>query len=194
MRRVGLVNLLIVALADVFCHGLTALVVTPVQSIVLPEETVFASLIYLPHGVRVLATWAFGWRAIPALFIGSSIAVWLFTPADDLNLLEPALLESILAGAVSAFLAFELARLAGFDFYFGRSRRLNWKGMIMIGAISSVINSIAQTFIFSGLIGLDQLVEVLLIYSVGDLVGLIVCMVALMFVFRWSRLYSLSRR
>ncbi|MDU8913755.1 hypothetical protein [Aestuariicoccus sp. MJ-SS9] len=187
-------NFLIVALVYVLCHGLTALVVTPVQSMVLPEETVFASLIYLPHGVRVLATWAFGWRAIPSLVVGSSIAAWLFTPTDELNLLEPALLESILVGAFSAFAAFELARLAGFDFYFGRARRLNWKGMIAIGAISSIINSVGQTFIYAGLIGLDQLVEVLLIYAVGDLVGLIVCMVALMFVFRWSRLYNLPKR
>ena len=186
----GLLTFLIVALAYVFCHGLTALVVTPAQSIFLPEETIFASLVYLPHGVRVLSTWAFGWRAIPALVVGSSIAAWLFTPADEFGFLEPALLESILAGAVSAFLAFELARLAGLDFYFGRARRLSWKGMITIGAISSVINSVAQTFIYSGLIGLDQLVEVLVIYAVGDLIGLVVCMVALMFIFRWSRLYS----
>ena len=56
---------LLIVLAYVFCHGLTSLVVTPVQSILLPEITMFASLIYLPHGVRVLASWASGWKAIP---------------------------------------------------------------------------------------------------------------------------------
>lgn len=187
-------NFLIVVLAYGFCHGLTALVVTPVQSVVLPEKTVFAALIYLPHGVRVLATWAFGWRAIPALVIGSSIAVWLFTPDENLDLLEPAMLESIIAGAVSAFLAFELMKVAGFNFYLGSKKRLDWKGMLMIGAISSVINSIAQTLIFSGFIGLDQFIEVLFMYTVGDLAGLILCMFALMFVFRWFRLYSHLRR
>ena len=188
-HRIGLLTFLIVTCAYVFCHGLIALVVTPAQSIFLPEETVFASLLYLPHGVRVLATWALGWRAIPALVVGASIAEWLFTPTDRFNFLEPVLLESILAGAVSAFLAFELVRLAGFDFYAGRARKLSWKGMITIGAISSVINSLAQTLIFSGLIGLEKLVEVLILYAVGDLVGLVVCMVALMFIFRWSRFY-----
>lgn len=187
-------NFLIIVLAYVLCHGLTALVVTPVQSIVLPEETVFASLVYLPQGVRVLATWAFGWRAIPPLIVGSGIAAWLFTPAAELNFIEPALLESILIGATSAFLAFELSRLAGFNVYFGRTRQLNWKAMIIVGAISSVINSAGQTLVFSGLIGIEQLIEVLLMYAVGDLVGLIVCMFGLMFVFRWTRLYKMSRR
>ncbi|PWJ21683.1 hypothetical protein [Jannaschia seohaensis] len=184
----GFLTFLIVTLAYVFCHGLTALAVTPAQRMFLPDETIFASLIYLPHGVRVLATWAFGWRAIPALLLGSSVAAWLFTPAAEFDFLEPVLLESIFAGAIAAFVAFELARLVGLDLYYGRSKRLSWKGMIAIGAVASVINSVAQTFIFSGLIGLDQLLKVLFIYAVGDLVGLVVCMVALMFIFRWSRL------
>ena len=93
------------------------MVVTPIQSVFLPEMTVFASLIYLPHGVRVLATWAYGWKAIPALIVGASLSVLLFSPSEDLNFLEPALIESLLVGAASAYIAFELLRLAGFDFY-----------------------------------------------------------------------------
>ena len=42
-------NFLLVVLAYVLCHGLTAMVVTPIQSVFLPEMTVFASLIYLPR-------------------------------------------------------------------------------------------------------------------------------------------------
>lgn len=153
----------------------------------LPEVTVFASLVYLPHGVRVLATWAYGWKAIPALFVGLSISAWLFRPAEELDFLETALLEGILVGSVAAFLAFELVRLLGFNFYLGSLRKLNWKGMIIIGAISSIINSIGQTLVHSGLIEFDLRTEILAMYAVGDLVGLVTCMVALMFVFRWSR-------
>lgn len=185
-------TLLIILLAYVLCHGLTALVVTPVQSLVMPDTTVFASLIYLPHGVRVLATWAFGWKAIPALATGASVATWLFTPWAELDFLEPALLESILVGAVSAFAAFELLRLFGYDFYFGRSRKLPWTGMIGIGALSSVFNSIGQTLVFSGFLELDKMPGVLVTYAVGDMIGLIACMFFLMLIFRWSRIYSLS--
>ena len=186
-------NYAIIFLAYVLCHGLTAFVVTPVQSAVLPEITVFASLIYLPHGVRVLATWAFGWKAIPALTIGAATSAWLFSPAEALGLLESAVLESVFVGAVSVFAAFELVRLFGYDFYAGHSRRLHWRGMIAIGALSSVINSIGQTLVFSGLIDLEKIFGVLAIYAFGDLIGLILCMVALMFIFRWRRILNISR-
>lgn len=186
-------NFVIIAVVYAVCHGLTALVITPMQSMIIPEATVFASLLYLPHGVRVLATWAMGWRAIAPIIAGSSAATWLFTPANELTLLGAGLLQSILVGALCAFVAFELARLAGFNFYCGRAKRLNWKCLILIAAISSVINSVGQTFIFAGVIGLDQLIGVLVVYAIGDLLGLVACMVSLMFFFRWTRLYHASR-
>jgi len=187
-------NFLIVVAAYILARGVTALVVTPVQTIFMPEYTVFASLIYLPHGVRVLATWAFGWKAIPALIIGVYMSAWVFSPTHDLDLLKPALIMGILVGAFSAFLAFELVRCVGYDGYFGRSVNLNWKAMIIIGTISSIINSVGQTLVYSGLLGLDKIPGSLVIFAVGDLVGLIVCMVVLMFCFRWFRWFSLARR
>ena len=183
----------VIVLAYVFCHGLTALVVSPVQSLVFPEITVFASLVYLPHGVRVLATWAHGWKAIPALIVGVSLSAWIFSPSADLNFLEPALLGGIFVGAVSAFIAFELVRFAGFNFYFGRSKKLQWKGMIAVGALSSVINSFGQTLVYAELIDLEKIVGVWVIYAIGDLIGLIVCMLVLMFVFRWSRIWGVQK-
>ena len=186
-------HFLIIVLLYVVCHGLTALVVTPIQSIFLPDVTVFASLMYLPHGVRVLATWAYGWKAVPALIVGVSLSAWLFSSSEDLNFLEPALIESILVGSASAFIAFELARFAGYNFYFGGTKKLRWKGMIAVGALSSVINSLGQTLVYSELINLHELIGVWAVYALGDLMGLIVCMVVLMFVFRWSRVFSAQR-
>ena len=180
----------IIIAAYVLCHGLTALVVTPVQSIVLPEITVFASLVYLPHGVRVLATWILGWKAVPALVAGVSISAWIWSPSEDLNFLEPALAGGILVGSASAFVAFEIARLVGINVYLGGSRRLKWKGLIAVGALSSVVNSLGQTLVYSGIIDLEKVIGVWAVYAIGDLVGLIACMVVLMFVFRWSRVFG----
>lgn len=188
------IDFLIVVVAYVVAHGVTALVVTPVQSLIFPEYTVFASLVYLPHGVRVLATWAFGWRAIPALVIGVIMSAWFFSPSFDLDFLKPGLMNGILIGAFSAFLAFELVRRAGYDCYFGRSKNINWKVLIIVGAISSIINSVGQTLVYSGLIGLGKAPVTMVFYAVGDLVGLIVCLVVLMFGFRWARAFSLPRR
>ena len=181
---------LTIILAYLLCHGLVALLVTPVQSMVLPEMTVFASLVYLPHGVRVLATWAYGWKAIPALAIGAGLSSLVFSSSEDLNLLEPALLEGLMVGAASAYVAFELIRLLGYNGYFGHAAKLNWKGLIAIGTLSSIVNSLGQTLVYSGLIGLDRVSNALAIYAIGDLAGLVLCMIALMFIFRWLRIFE----
>jgi hypothetical protein len=181
---------LIIALLYVLAHGFTALAVTPVQNVIFPEFTVFASLLYLPHGVRVLTTWAYGWKAVPALIVGTSLSVWLFTPSEDLNFLLPGLIVSILVGSASAFIAFELARFAGHNLYYWGPKKLRWKGMIAMGALSSVINSLGQTLGYSALINLEVIIGVWAVYAVGDVIGLIVCMVVLMLVFRWRRIFS----
>ncbi|PRY71834.1 MASE1 protein [Marivita geojedonensis] len=182
----------IVALAYVLCHGMTDLLIAPFQRRFLPETTVFASLIYLPHGVRVLATWAFGWKAVPGLLAGTVCSISLFSSDHEVAYLSPQIIEGVVLGSVSALLAFEFARLSGHNLYAGQERRLSWQGMIIIGALSSVINAIGQTVIYSGLIGFEDLGEVLVMYAIGDLAGVVLCMIALMFVFRWLRLRSLS--
>ena len=93
-------NFLIVVAAYVLCHGITAFVVEPVQELFIPHVTIFASLIYLPHGVRVLATWMLGWKAIIPLFIGSYLSNVLFTPDEGRAVIDPVILQSTLAGAL----------------------------------------------------------------------------------------------
>lgn len=67
-------NFSVVILAYVLAHGLTALLITPMQSRLMPELTIFASLAYLPHGVRVLSTWLLGKRAFLPLFLGAFLS------------------------------------------------------------------------------------------------------------------------
>ncbi len=185
--------LIVVTAAYVFCFALTAFLVTPLQRMVLPEVTAFASLVFFPHGVRVLATWAFGWKAIPGLFLGAAISSVVLTPTEYADLLRPAVLESILLGAVVAFATFEAARFLGHDFYWSPSSRLSWRGLIVIGAVASVANSVGNTLIYSGLIGINRLNDVLFIYAAGDVIGLVACMLLLMLAFRWARLFRRSK-
>lgn len=190
----GFQSYAIIAAAYVVCHGLTAWVVTPVQRLFLPEITVFASLVYLPHGVRVLAVWLFGWRACLPLAAGALLADALFTAADVRQLLEPVLLQSVAVGALSGFAAFELFRLAGRRLYAGQARRLSWTGLLAVGAVASVINSLGQIVVFSGFIFAGQQLPVMLVYAAGDLIGLSVCMLGLMLIFRWLRLAGQRRQ
>ena len=48
-------------------------VIYPVQEIIVPESTMFAALIFLPHGVRVVSIWLLRERAIIPLFLASLV-------------------------------------------------------------------------------------------------------------------------
>lgn len=174
-------------IAYIFAHGITSVLVIPLQENILPETALFSALIYFPHGVRILATWAFGWKAVIPLFTASLLSVWIFGSEQEVAQLSPQLWHAAIFGSVSALLAFEFARIIGFSPYVGEGSRLSWRGMVYIGALASVINSIGQTVIFSDTIGIENLGKVLTVFFVGDLVGVILCMVLLMFIFRWLR-------
>ncbi|MBV7407474.1 hypothetical protein [Maritimibacter sp. DP1N21-5] len=179
---------LAVVLAYVIAHGFTALLITPIQSHFLPDITTFASLAYLPHGIRVLATWLYRWKAVPALFVGALLSEMLFTPGGASAILSPVMLMSVLVGAASAFLAFEGMRLIGFPAYASPRRQIHWTHVLMTGVVSSLLNSAGQSIVFSSEILTSKALGVFAIYALGDIVGLVLTTLALMLIFRWVRL------
>ena len=186
-------NFLIIVAAYVLCHGITAFVVKPVQELFIPHVTIFASLIYLPHGVRVLATWMMGWRAIIPLFTGSYLSNLLLTSNEVRAVTDPVILQSVTVGALSAYVAFGLMKASGRDIAANGGRIMDWKWLLIVGAIASVVNSVGQSIVYSGLILPDEALATLATFAVGDLVGLAVNMFVLLLIFRWLRLFSGSR-
>ncbi|SHK43815.1 hypothetical protein SAMN05444000_12926 [Shimia gijangensis] len=180
---------LIVALY-VLAHGITAFLVFPLQEMYLGNITVFASLMYLPQGVRVLGTWIMGWKAIPSLLVGQFLSQKFFLPDFALDIVEPELILSSVVGATAAVWAFEVVRLFGPNLYAGQNKHISWRWLLFVGAIASLINSMGQSFVFSGSILPTDAPNIFLSFAIGDLVGLIVCMLALMLIFRWMRFYS----
>ena len=181
---------LVVSLSYVLAHGLTAGLVTPLQSLVLPEITTFASLLYLPHGVRVLSAWLLGRCAFVPLSVGAFLSEALFTPADLASATDPVILVSIAVGAAAAPAAFEILRLFGHRLYAGRPLRIHWSQLLWVGVLASVINSVGQSIVFSESILPEFSMTVVMAYAVGDLTGLVVTTLVLMMMFRWMRLAS----
>lgn len=178
----------VIVIAYVVCYALTANLITPIQSKVLPEITVFASLMYLPFGVRVLATMFLAWRAIPPLMVGSGTAGWMFGPEPMAFWPDAVLLMSILVGAACAYIAFEVFRLAGHNAYCFDNQPPHWKSVVFVGVLASVLNSSGQTIVFGGFGDLVQPDGTGIVYLIGDVIGLVVTMLLLMLVFRWIRL------
>nr|WP_253949187.1 hypothetical protein [Mangrovicoccus sp. HB161399] len=175
------------------CHGLTAMLVTPLQSRFLPDVTYFASLLYLPHGVRVLSAWLLGWRAFLPLCAGAFLSEVLFKPFGASDPVNPVILASIAMGAASPLLAFEAFKLVGRNFYAGRGLRIHWTCLLLAGAVASVLNSFGQATVFSGMILPENAANVAAIYAIGDLAGLVATTLVLMMIFRWVRLSGQGR-
>ncbi|SFD88204.1 hypothetical protein [Roseivivax sediminis] len=177
----------LVACLYVIAHATTALVITPLQYALFQDTTDFASLLYLPHGVRVLAVWLLRWQALPGLFAGAFASELIFTDGSLLEIMQPVLLESIAVGALSGYLVFEALRLSGEDAYAGANPHLNWQQLFMIGIVSSIVNSIGQSIVFGGLVVPENAVQVLLFYAIGDILGLFVMLLLTLAIFRGFR-------
>jgi hypothetical protein len=166
------------------CYGATVWGVAPIQRYFFGENTTLASLVFLPHGVRVLTTYFWRLRAVPVLFLAGLVGHILLN-SDDFQLrAEPVIYLSVLVGAMSAFLAFEILRLVGLNCYAHPTRPMHWKQVLLSGLVASLLNSIGQSVVYSGMVVPDQAFETFLAFAVGDLMGLIVSLLILLVAFR----------
>ncbi len=142
------------------------------------------TIIYLPHGVLVLLAWFYGWMSVPIVYPASLLAVYLLRGAA---VFEPSLMALTLIKVALAPLTFDLFRLAGIDAR-GSGMGLNWRVLFLIGLVQSGLSNQARFWLgCCGDLTSDQL---LLAYAgsvIGDMIGLLVVMVAAMLFFRALR-------
>ncbi|MBL4872455.1 MAG: hypothetical protein JKY41_03460 [Rhodobacteraceae bacterium] len=64
---------------------------------------------------------------------------------------------------------------------------LNWRTVFLIGALASVINSVTRVTVLGNMTQLSNILEAIAKVIVGDMVGLAIGLVSLLFVFRLVR-------
>jgi hypothetical protein len=174
-----LVPALIITLSYITAFILTFAVFMPLQAAIVPELGSYASLIFLPHGVRVIAAWLYGWRSLVLLAPGSIIThAYLFGTAG----FELDKMLAVSAGVFSAAFSFWLLSRMGLDFRLKTSRQVNWRDVMLAGTLAAVLHVIGATHYF----GLT--IPSIAAYLIGDVVGMVVSIFALMLIFRFLRL------
>lgn len=168
----------IVSLAYLVAFGATFSVLMPTQHLLLPEFANHASVLFLPHGVRVLTAWLFGWRALLLLAPSALLThAYLFGTAG----FSGGYFFAALFGLFCATFSFwALARL-GFEFRQSQARLTSWREIFFAGGLASMIN-VAGTSYFYGFE-----LRSASAYFIGDLGGLLVTMTILMLCFRVLR-------
>ena len=74
------------------------------------------------------------------------------------------------------------------NFYMTATNTSNWRPLLLIGAVASVINSIGLSLLYQGLIVPEESLLLLGNYLVGDILGLFFGLLVLMVLMRLLRL------
>ncbi len=165
------------SLAYVVASFLTFEVLMPLQNMFFPEYPSRASLLFLPHGVRVLSAWLLGWRAIFALLPGVFL-VFAFLGGTDVFL--PSRLMAMAIAVTTVPVVFYLLKWAGWDLFPRPDKKPCWICVMGVGIVTS--------FLVSGLTNLafgSATVEYIA-FLIGDISGLFFLMLGLYFAFRFA--------
>ena len=168
----------IIFIAFVLAFALVDFVVAPIQHQFASSSTMAGSLLFIPHGIRVLAVWLCGVRAILPLILAEFLGgVFLWQPDVGLDVL----LGSSMVGGLCVYLTFELFRIAGIEMRpDGKHSALtNWKSLILIASIASVFNSIGKQIFFGSLAPLTDEIISIAMFWIGDTLGTFACLLLL---------------
>ena len=178
--RDTLTTFVIVSFAYIISYSLTSGFVYPIQTTLLPDVSEKTGLLFLPHGVRIIAVYYLGWKAILFL-LPSTYLMWylsVYGNGLDLNVYQS------VVSLISCYLGVKLTELIAFV----KPSTLDlaaWKYLIIAGVIGSLFNGI-------GLTALQHEAEFawnVLGYVIGDVAGLFASLLILMYVFKFLRHY-----
>ena len=168
----------IVSIAFIVASSLTLGFVIPVQGLLSQYAVPEIGLIFLPHGIRVIAFHYLGWKAILHM-LPASYLLWALsnTSGSELDVLSP------LVSMIACYIGFLGATVLIKKEAIGNTIS-TWKYFVLAGATSSVVNGLALSWLQFA----DSPLSALIGYVVGDTLGLLVCLVVLMYAFRLIRL------
>ena len=176
----------VIFIAYMLAFAIVDFVVEPVQRYFVSSGIIVGSLLFIPHGIRVLAAWLCGVRAILPLILAEFLgSMWLWQPDVGTSVV----LGSSMVGGLCVYLTFEVFRLTGIELQSdGKDSGLtNWKSLILLASIASVFNSIGKQIFFGSLAPLTDEVLILAMFWIGDTLGTLACLLLLIGVRRRFR-------
>lgn len=155
-------------------------VVTPVQDAIIPEITKYASLLFLPHGIRVFATSLVGRRSVPGLVLAEFVGNYIFW---DVRGWIPLLVVSMASGTVT-YAVFEALKAAKVNAYYLQvtAEPPPFHTFMLAGVLASAANAFLVTTIMEGGMTIGEVMKVLTAFMTGDITGLLAVIMIARFV------------
>lgn len=181
--KTHIINAIFVTAVFLLSYELVVRIFDPIQSLLL--TTGYASILFLPHGIRVLAVFLYGpGPASMYLLISALVSLSLNDNPMDKSVLT--ITSQTLTGAFCAPVAYQLLKFSfGSDHIsLGSVNARTWRGILMVIIVSSLINGLFQTLSIS--LGDTGIADVLLSlqYTVGDILGAIFVLFAANYLLR----------
>ena len=162
----------------------------PLEKIVFPSYLIDqASLLYIPHAVRIISYYVVGRLVLIPIFISQCFTYILLNN-------EP-LIHSIILSFLSTlaiFLGFEIFNLFNKRISFKLDKIIDWKKIILIGCLVSIFNSSLSSYylIKSQNLNFDILLNIR--FLVGDVIGLVFGMLIFIYIIKLFILWSKNVR
>ena len=155
----------------------------PLEKIIFPSYLIEqASILYLPHAVRIISFFVIGPIVLIPIFLSQCFTYIIL---NDANVINSIVLSSL--STLSIFLGFKLFELFKKVTKFRIDKIIEWKKIILIGILVSIFNSnLSSTYLFFyNKSTFDIILN--LRFLVGDILGLVFGMIIFIYLIK---LYS----
>lgn len=170
-----------VSLAYISCYAIVTYGISPIQSLIFPEISIYGSLVYLPSGIKLVAIMLFLDRALPALFVSEFFCNLVLWGAWDTSTTAIATLASIASyfGTVIVF------RHLGVSVVLEDTlpKMPKTGHIIAVSITASAINGIMTSAVFDSLSIYIRGSVIAITYLIGDVLGTMIAMLILFSIF-----------
>ena len=144
--------------------------ILPFEILIFSQETIdYASLLYLPHAVRIIAYYVLGPIVLIPILLSQCFTYLVFNNAELMNTVYLSCLSTL-----SIFLGFKLYELVRKKNIFNINNTVDWKKIIIVGFLVSIFNSTLSSLYISLNTSYNYFYESLnFTYLIGDVLGLV---------------------
>jgi hypothetical protein len=175
-------NLFIIFTIYVFFFLIQKHLIYPIEKQLFPSYLIDkASILYLPHAIRIIAYYVIGFKSLIPIFISQCFTFIFFNNA---NVIETIILST--SSTFSIYLGFQVFKNFKKQILFNLDEIIDWKKIILIGIIVSIINSTTGSlyfFTFDSKINMDLVLN--LRFLMGDTFGLLFGMLLFVFIIKF---------
>ena len=144
--------------------------ILPFEILIFSQETIdYASLLYLPHAVRIITYYVLGPIVLIPIFLSQCFTYLVFNNAELINTVYLSCLSTL-----SIFLGFRIYELVRKRNIFNIDKTVDWKKIIIVGFLVSIFNSTLSSLYISLNTSYNYFYESLnFTYLIGDVLGLV---------------------